>query len=258
MNSFSLNGRTALVTGSSRGIGLAAGLALHQAGAKVVFHGRDPSPSAVPAEAIYLIEDLAAPGAGQRLAASAFQAAPDIDLLVCNAGSFFDAPFLDMDEERWDRTMNLNVKVSYFLIQEFARRLVREQRPGAVVVVSSTNGFQSEENSTAYDTSKGALVMMTRSLAHALAPHGIRVNGVAPGLIKTPLTAEWIDKKPEKRRHYENKILLGRIGVADDCAGAIAFLCSDAAAYITGQILTVDGGLTVGQIGRMPESPPST
>ncbi|MEX2381791.1 MAG: SDR family oxidoreductase [Opitutales bacterium] len=251
MKAFSLKGRTALVTGSSKGIGLAAALGLREAGAQTLFHGRETSPSGIPEEATYLTVDLAAPGGGEELAEKAFAAAPGLDLLVCNAGSFFDTPFLEMDEERWDKTMNLNLKAAYFLVRAFAARLSREERPGAVVIVSSTNGFQAEEDSTAYDTSKGALVMMTRSLATALAAHRIRVNGVAPGLIRTPLTAGWMDGKPEKRRHYEKKILLGRIGDSEDCAGAIAFLCSEAAAYITGQILIVDGGLTVGQIGKM-------
>jgi NAD(P)-dependent dehydrogenase (short-subunit alcohol dehydrogenase family) len=251
MKAFSLSNSSVLVTGSSRGIGLAAGLALREAGAEVLFHGREASPAGVPQGAAYLAHDLADRNGPGALAEEAFAAAPALDLLVCNAGSFFDSSFLEMTEERWDNTMNLNVRATYFLIQAFAARLARERRPGAVVIVSSTNGFQAEEDSTAYDTSKGALVMMTRSLSLSLAQHRIRVNGVAPGLIRTPLTAPWIDAEPDKRRHYEKKILLGRIGVSEDCAGAITFLCSPAAAYITGQILVVDGGLTVGQIGKM-------
>ena len=145
--------------------------------------------------------------------------------------------------------MNLNVRANYFVAQAFARELVARQRPGAIVFTCSTNGFQSEDDSTAYDTSKGALVMMTRSLAHSLAPHGIRVNGIAPGMIHTPLTA--VLKGTPQETHYEKKILLGRLGNAEDCTGAAVFLLSPAAAYITGQIIVVDGGLTVGQIGRL-------
>ncbi|MEO6874361.1 MAG: SDR family oxidoreductase [Opitutaceae bacterium] len=251
MKAFSLSSRTALVTGSSKGIGLAIAQGIHAAGAEVVFHGNTSQPTQLPPGCACVTGDLLGGDAPGALIAAAFQAKPGLDLLVCNAGSFFDKDFLAMGLPEWDRTMNLNVRAAYFLVQAFARELVARKRPGAVVIVSSTNGFQAEEESTAYDTSKGALVMMTRTLAQALAAHHIRVNGMAPGLIRTPLTAGWIDSQPEKRRHYEKKILQARIGEPEDCAGPTVFLLSPAAAYITGQVLVVDGGLTVGQIGRM-------
>ncbi|MSU65195.1 MAG: SDR family oxidoreductase [Opitutus sp.] len=251
MKAFSLASSTALVTGSSKGIGLAIARSIHAAGAEVVFHGNTARPPDLPPGCACVVGDLLAPEAPAALIANAFQAKPGLDLLVCNAGSFFDRDFLEMSLVEWARTMNLNVRAAYFIVQAFARELVTRKRPGAIVIVSSTNGFQSEEESTAYDTSKGALVMMTRTLAQALAPHRIRVNGMAPGLIRTPLTAGWIDTKHEKRRHYEKKILLGRVGEPEDCAGATVFLLSPAAAYITGQIIVVDGGLTTGQIGKL-------
>jgi NAD(P)-dependent dehydrogenase (short-subunit alcohol dehydrogenase family) len=93
--------------------------------------------------------------------------------------------------------------------------------------------------------------MLIRSLAVSLAPHGIRVNGIAPGLIKTPLNSQWLEaRNSDLPAHYEKKILLGRIGKPEDCAGAVTFLCSEAASYITGEIITIDGGLTVVQIGK--------
>ncbi|HWL54248.1 MAG TPA: SDR family oxidoreductase [Chthoniobacteraceae bacterium] len=246
-NPFDLTGHSALVTGSTRGIGAALADGLQNAGATVLRHGRTPEEG----QTDVLLSDVSQPEGVDQLLKEAFEKAPGLDLLVCNAGSFYDTSFLEMDRDRFRRTMGLNVEHVYFLIQGFSKRLIAERRSGAVVIISSTNGFQAENDSSAYDTSKGGLVMMTRSLAMTLAPHGIRVNGVAPGLIITPLTS-WISKSPEKVAHYNRKILARRIGNAEDCAGATTFLCSDAASYIYGQTIVVDGGLTVGQIGDMP------
>jgi NAD(P)-dependent dehydrogenase (short-subunit alcohol dehydrogenase family) len=157
-----------------------------------------------------------------------------------------------MTRERWDKTMQLNLTSAFFTAQAFARRLVAEKRGGSIVITSSTNGFQAEADSCAYDASKGALVMLTKSLAISLADHGIRVNGVAPGLIKTPLTSTWMESRDRSvLDHYEKKILLRRVGTPQDVAGTAVFLCSPAASYITGEIIVIDGGLTTGQIGRM-------
>lgn len=244
MKDFDLTDRTALVTGSTRGIGAALASALEAAGARVWRHGL---PTEIPAQADTILQDLLEPDGVESLCAKMTGPAPD--LLVCNAGSFFDKPFLEMDRATYEKTLRLNVEQAYFLVQAFARRLSAEKCPGAVVVISSTNGFHAEENSTAYDLSKGALVMMVRTLAMALAPYHIRVNGIAPGLIRTPLTRTWTEQKPDLVRHYEKKILLGRLGETDDLGGSCVFLCSEAARYITGQTLVVDGGLSVGQIG---------
>ncbi|MFV0338079.1 MAG: SDR family NAD(P)-dependent oxidoreductase [Chthoniobacterales bacterium] len=246
MSEFDLSGQVALVTGSTRGIGAGIAASFAAAGAKVLRNGTRPT-----GEKDVLVYDLLKPEAPEQMIEEAFSREPDLSMLVCNAGSFFDTSFLEMDQERFTKTIQLNVQHVYFLIQGFAKRLIAKKRPGSVVIVSSTNGFWAEENSTAYDMSKGALVMLTRSLALNLAAHNIRVNGMAPGLIRTPLTSDWMDTHPEKVRHYEKKILLGKVGKPEDCGGACVFLCSPAARYIVGQIIVVDGGLTVGQIGKM-------
>ncbi len=253
MQAFSLADRAALVTGSSQGIGFAIAGALRDCGAEIIYHGL---PAARPADisdaAGYLSGDLMLAETPTQLIAGAFQLQPGLDTLICNAGSFFDRPFLEMTPELWARTIQLNVTATYFLVQEFAKRLAASGRPGAIVITTSTNGFQAEADSTAYDTSKGALVMLIRSLAISLADHRIRVNGIAPGLIRTPLNAQWLQNRASDLvQHYEKKILLGRLGTPEDCAGAAAFLCSPAAQYITGEILTIDGGLTVGQVGKL-------
>ncbi len=251
MKAFSLADRAALVTGSSQGIGLAIAEGLCEAGARVVFHGLPPHGSHE-SHTPYVSQDLVQPDAPAELVAAAFAAEPKLDTLVCNAGSFFDVPFLEMTRERWDQTLQLNLSATYFIAQEFAKRLVAAKRGGSICITTSTNGLQAEADSTAYDTSKGALVMLIRSLAVSLGDHGIRVNGIAPGLIKTPLTSVWIETRADDLlAHYKKKILLGRIGAPEDCAGAVVFLCSPAASYITGEILTIDGGLTTQQIGKM-------
>lgn len=248
MKAFSLEGRRALVTGSSQGIGLAIGHGLAEAGAHVVHHGIQERPADLPADRSYIQEDLLNPAAPDLL----LDAAGNVDILVCNAGSFFDTSVLEMTRERWDRTLQLNLTSTFFVAQAFARQCVARGVPGSIVITSSTNGFQAEADSCAYDASKGALVMLTRTLAVSLAPHRIRVNGIAPGLIRTPLTQNWMEPRAnDLLKHYEKKILLGHVGTPEDCAGAVVYLSSPAGSYLTGEIIVIDGGLTVGQIGQM-------
>ena len=246
MKAFSLEGHAAFVTGSSQGIGAAIADGLEACGAAVVRHGLQDGTGP------YLKADLSDMSDQSEVIKRAFALQPGLDTLVLNAGSFFDTPFLDMTAAEWDKTVALNLRATFFLAQAFARKRVELGGGGSIVIVSSTNGFQAEADSVAYDTSKGGLVMMTRSLAVSLAPHGIRVNGIAPGLIRTPLTQQWMEPRAhDLLKHYERKILLGKVGAPADCAGAVAFLCSPAASYITGEIITIDGGLTCTQIGKM-------
>jgi NAD(P)-dependent dehydrogenase (short-subunit alcohol dehydrogenase family) len=252
MKAFSLKGHAALVTGSSQGIGFAIAAGLSEAGARVVYHGLGAREEGIPSGSAYVSCDLTAEGAAQHLIEESCAIEPALDTLICNAGSFFDVPFLEMTPDLWAKTMQLNLRATFFLVQAFAKHRLAHGGGGSVVIVSSTNGLQAESDSVAYDTSKGGLVMMTKSLAVSLAPHGIRVNGIAPGLIRTPLTNAWMASRADDLvKHYDKKILLGHVGQPEDCAGAAVFLCSPAAGYITGEIIVIDGGLTVQQVGRM-------
>tara|TARA_R110002049_G_scaffold2750_2_gene21573 strand:+ start:393882 stop:394616 length:735 start_codon:yes stop_codon:yes gene_type:complete len=176
---------------------------------------------------------------------------PDIDLLVNNAGTFIDTPFLEMDYARYQTTMQLNVTAGYFLTQAFAKRWVEQGTPGRVLFTGSINGFLSEPDHTAYDASKGAVAALVRSLCVALAPHGIRVNSMAPGLVRTPLT-DVLNQDANLDAWMKLHTPNGRVPDAKVCGPTAVFLLSDAAEHIHGQTILVDGGMSVWQ---QPDAP---
>ncbi len=248
----SLQDRYAFITGSTHGIGAAMADAMETAGASVIRHGH---PDSADTSARVLHADLSRqlPDSARSLAQTALAEEPRISLLVCNAGTYIDRPFLEMDFETFQTTMQLNVASQFVLVQEFARHWVEQQIPGRIVLTGSINGRLAEPVHVAYDTSKGAVEAMVRSLSVTLAPHGIRVNGVAPGLIRTPLTSPALDDDPV-RRWMELHTPNGTVPGPESCAGATVFLLSDAAEHIHGQMLFVDGGMSSWQ---QPDPPPS-
>jgi NAD(P)-dependent dehydrogenase (short-subunit alcohol dehydrogenase family) len=260
-----LTGRRAFITGSSQGIGLEIAAALQRQGAAVILHGLRDDATAVAAclrcrpqdglAAALVTGDLAdpMPQAPLAIAAEVLQRDPDIDTLVCNAGTFIDQPFLDLDFATFDRTLKLNVYSQFVLVQAFARHWVQRGIAGRVLLIGSINGRLSEPVHVAYDTSKGAVEALVRSLCVSLAPHGIRVNGLAPGLFITPLTAPAL-RDDRVRRWMELHTPNGQVPGPDAAAGAAAFLLSDAAAHIHGQMLFVDGGMSVWQQPDPPDA----
>lgn len=236
-------------------------LAIRQAGGSVVLHGLHEDEAAREAlqhcgpEATLVTGDLAGdlPACAVAVAEQACQLASDIDLLVCNAGTYIDRPFLEMDFATFDRTMKLNVGSQFVLIQHFARIWQQRNIAGRIVVTGSINGRLSEPTHVAYDTSKGAVEAMVRSLAVTLAPMGIRVNGIAPGLFRTPLTESGL-KDPAVRNWMELHTPNGKVPGPEVVGGATVFLLSDAAEHIHGQMLFVDGGMSIWQ---QPD-PPAT
>ncbi len=252
-----LAGRTALVTGSTRGVGASIALALADAGARVVIHGRGESEAA--REMCRRLEERSAlaglvtggliepmPECVEQLGEQALAVAPEIDLLVNNAGSYFDQPFLEMDYATFDRTMKLNVYSPFLLTQWFARRWRNGSVDGRVLLIGSINGRLAEPTHAAYDTSKGAIEMMVKSLCVSLAPHGIRVNGLAPGLFVTPLTAPALSD-PSVLSWMERHTPNGQVPGPEVCGEAAVFLLSDAASHIHGHMLMVDGGMSIWQ-----------
>lgn len=253
-----LKGHQALVTGSSSGVGRAIALAFAEAGADVIVHGlvKDDAGMAVVdacrkfgVRCEWAEGDLSKGDGAQKLFEAATQILPGIDILANNAGWFRDVPFLQMTSERFEQTLALNVAAPYFLTQRFAQRWVEKKIHGRVLMTGSINGRLAEEGSTAYDTSKGAVEMMVKTLAVALAKSGIRVNGIAPGLVRTNAT-KWLDERPAAAKWLAHHTPNGQIPEASVCGPAAVYLCSDAAQHVTGQMLLIDGGMSAWQQPR--------
>lgn len=260
-----LEGRTALITGSTQGIGQAIAIAFLKAGADVVLHGLESNQSAQETlqmcrrfgpEPPIIYGDLSGPieTSVKHVFEQANDANPDIDILVNNAGGYFDVPFLDLDVSTFEKTIRLNVGSYFFLTQSFAKRWVEKETDGRVLMIGSINGRLAEPTHACYDTSKGAVEMMVRTLCVELAPYNIRVNGIAPGLFYTPLTAAAIDQ-PEFKSWMELHTPNGKIPSPDVAANMAAFLVSGQAGHIHGQMILVDGGMSVWQQPDRPADP---
>lgn len=258
-----LRGRTALITGGTQGVGKAIAIALATAGADVVIHGYQlDDHSEVTRTAceshgvkVSLVDgDLSGPtmDSVSRLFERSIAVAPSIDILVNNAGTYIDKPFLEMDFETYEKTFRLNTASPYFLAQAFAKRWIANGVDGRMLFTGSINGLLSESDHTAYDSSKGAIHAMVRSLCVSLAPHGIRVNAMAPGLVRTPLTNRVLSSDNDFLKWMELHTPNGQVPEADVCGGAALFLVSDLAAHIHGQVLFVDGGMSIWQQPDLP------
>ena len=240
---FRIDGQRALVTGANTGIGQAAALGLAERGAHVVAAGRSSC-----AETVAMIEaaggtaeelamDLSAPETG----ASRIDAAGDLDILVNNAGIIRRADAVEFAEDDWDAVLDVNLKAVFLLSQRFARAALARGAGGRIVNIASLLSFQGGIRVPAYTASKHGVAGLTKALANEWAGKGITVNAVAPGYIATNNTTA-LREDPVRAAEILGRIPAGRWGDPADIAGAVAFLCTPAAGYITGAVLNVDGG----------------
>jgi NAD(P)-dependent dehydrogenase (short-subunit alcohol dehydrogenase family) len=249
---FDLGGKTALVTGGSRGLGLQIAESLGEAGAKILLTSRKAGDLE---EAVALLQDkgidarwvaadASAPAEIERVVAEAMQRLGQIDILVNNAGATWGAPAEDHPLEAWDKVMNLNIRSIFLMSQAVAKQSMIPRRQGRIINVASIAGLSGSMGlaAIAYHTSKGAVVNFTRALAGEWGPHGITVNALAPGMFPSKMTRGTLEHVGVDA--LAKSAPLGRIGDDDDLKGAALLFASAAGKHITGQILAVDGGVS--------------
>jgi len=245
--SFRLDGKTALVTGASSGIGAACAVALAQAGAHVFAAARRGD------KLEGLAKDVQAEGGKMTpvsldvtdhdAMATFIEEQGPFDILLNSAGMARHSPSMDTTEEDFDAVVDINLKSAYFLSQRVAKGLIKAGKPGSIINISSQMALVGGIERAVYSATKAGVEGFTRGMAIELGPHQIRINTICPTFIVTALTQASFDD-PVKREWIESKIKLGRVGEVEDIMGAAVFLASDAAALITGTALVVDGGWT--------------
>jgi NAD(P)-dependent dehydrogenase (short-subunit alcohol dehydrogenase family) len=242
--SFGLAGRVCIVTGAAQGIGAACARRFARDGAKVVVADVDDGHGQAVAneiQGLFVHCDVGDKAQVDTLVAQTMLTHGRIDVLVNNAGIFKAADFLDITEADFDAVLRINVKGSFMVGQAVAREMAKTKR-GAIVNMSSVNGTLAIPNIASYNVSKGGINQLTRVMALALADKGIRVNAVAPGTIATELAAKAVLTSEEAKQKILSRTPMKRLGEPEEVADVVAWLASDAASYVTGEIVVVDGG----------------
>lgn len=245
------DGRVAVVTGAAQGIGLAICRRLLEEGAAgIVAVDRQAQSSPSDRQWVVVEGDVSDPGTARRAVATCLERFERLDLMVAHAGIAEPRGLSETSDELWRRHMSVNVDGAFYCVREAARTMIERASGGAIVCTASINAWHVEEMMAAYNTSKAAVQALSRSAAIDLGRHGIRVNSVAPGVVDTAI-AELVVRNPPLAATYLKTIPLGRFGLPRDIADAVLFLASDDASYITGHMLVVDGGQTLGITGDL-------
>lgn len=245
--SFRLDGKKALVTGASRGIGLGGAVGLAEYGAHVVMAARNAEEIGKAAQALR-DEGMSAEGISldvgdlEAVVSTVKQYGP-FDVLFNNAGTNEPMPYVDVTEENFDKITDLDLKAAFFVAQEVAKGMIEKGEGGSIIHTSSQMGHVGGIDRAVYCGAKWGIEGITKASAIELAAHQIRVNTIAPTFIKTPMTASTFEN-PERLKWLEEKIKIGRVGEIEDIMGALVFLASDASSLITGTSIIVDGGWT--------------
>jgi NAD(P)-dependent dehydrogenase (short-subunit alcohol dehydrogenase family) len=251
---FELGGKVAVVTGGARGLGFAFAEALAEYGADVaVFDIGTPVPEfkemsrKYGVRTFFIKTDITDPEAIETSVAQVVDTLGGVDICVASAGVAIEEDFLTTSPEQLRNLLAVNTEGLYFTNQSVVRQMVKQERGGSIVNISSIAGvkaIRSQPNTTSYAATKGAVIAHTRTLAAELAPNRIRVNSIAPGFIYTDMIKRYAMQRPEQLKLWQDETMLGDLGATHELKGGIIYLCSDASRFVTGQNICIDGGIS--------------
>jgi len=253
LDQFRLDGKTAIVTGSSKGMGKAIAIGLAEAGADVLVnsrHGNELEPvvehiQGLGRKAVAVEADISVLADHKRIVETCIQGLGRIDILVNNAGTIKRNFVLDVREEDWDHVLDTNLKGGFFLAQQVGKYMIKQGAGGKIINVTSIRANPAIPATATYGASKAGLLHLTKTMALEWIEHGINVNSIGPGYFETPLTSYIPVQRPEEYQWLVDRIPMKRFGQPNEIVGAAVYLASDASSYVTGQTIFVDGGYQI-------------